>query len=240
MPTTQEQVSLLTKSVGDLAEVVRDMARHVYKDGGMYAEEEDYEAVNPMGGDPAMGGGGAAPGMDPAMPDPAMADPAMADPAAMPPTEDPMMEEEMAMGAPPMRRSQTFKQARGGAKQLRRGYNDVAAETANEEDSPFDEQQDSIEGNEPSPAGEMAGEREDETFNANFMVKRLNNIEKTLVDNGMLVKAMVPGVPIGTRGRNDQAQTMGRDLEIQVKSRSFKELNELRTQMGDLPRTLFG
>ena len=226
MPTVEEQMSIMQKGMGDLAEVVRDIARHVYKNDGMYDEEEDYEVagggangamhdqmdrgghrgmnmggqgmaeeeyhedmalgddpmggmppedempIDPMAGDPMAG--------DPMAGDPMAGDPMAGDPAAEDPmVEDPMLEQ---MARSPMMRSRRRVE--------NRGYANVAVPTADEEDSPFDEQQDSIEGNEVSPAGAMGGDRADETFNANFMAinKRLERMERALRSSGVIAQ----------------------------------------------------
>ena len=246
--TVEQQLVIISKSVGDLAEVVRDMARHVYNhDESMYSEEEDYQVAGmPEGMEQNMGGGvpmaedaGGIPGSMPGeMPDNMAQGMHMGeeeDPALM---EDPMMEDPAVaqMGRP-------HSMSRGG-RSLNRGYAGVAVATADEEDSPFDEQQDNLEGNEVSPAGEMGGDRADETFNANFsspqykaMMQKLNRLEGAMTASGILVKGVVPGV--GLNKSRNQGPVMIRDVEEAAKSRSFRELNALREQAGDLPRMLF-
>ena len=250
---TEEQMAIISKGLGDLAEVVRDMARHIYKNGEMYEGEEDYEmAGDPMaqvGGDPQMGME-----EDPTMQmglgmntEPEMgAESGMPSPASPPLPPSNGMEEEMfpdempepisQMGVNPMQRSRPAR-----ARSVVKGYNNAAMPTASEEDSPFGEQQDSIEGNQGSPAGNMVGDREDETFNVSFqsMLNEVRGIRAALQANGITVKGPVPGLGKIQKGREGNP-VIDRDFQVIAKSRTYQELNSLREQVGDLPRHFFG
>ena len=131
---------------------------------------------------------------------------------------------------------------------MSKGYANRALRTADEEDAPFDEQQDDVVGNEPSPAGRMGGTREDETFNVNFskLIGEVRGLRRD-IRKGKLSKARGPVPAPGTirKGRTVQTATdngmrITRDMESQIKSRSFRELNQLREEMGLLNRNAFG
>ena len=156
------------------------------------------------------------------------------DPMIDDPLADPMAEE-----MDPLKQRRPMGMARKAKAQPSRnkGYNNVAVQTADEEDAPFGEQQDSLEGNDPSPAGNMDGDREDETFNVSFatVVNEVRGMKAALAANGITVKSVTPGVNGFRKGR-DQGDVLVRDVEIMAKTRSWKELNALREQVGDLPR----
>ena len=264
----ESQINGISKTMGDLAEVVRDLVTHVYQKDGMYAEEEEYEVAGDPNGmmpgeDPMMERGGMDAGMPPTDP---MMDPGMG--AGMPGEEMPgMMPEEMPeememevgaggggglAGGGSMQCSMGHyhkNYAKGSlaaqrrkssalANQRRKGYNNTALQTTNEEDAPFDEQQDSIDGNQPSPAGKMTGERDDETFNMNFQSLSQDLAElKQIMSGGQTAKAVVPGLGKISKGRDGNVVT-DRNFQEVIKTRSFREINALREQVGDLPRNL--
>jgi hypothetical protein len=249
MITTDERLDAVTKSLGDLATVVRDMAVHVYKGDEAYGEEEEYEAPieeAPAEDEIAMNDPMAeAPMESPMEPGLGMEEEVdkMPEEEGMPEGEemlpDPVADEEMASHGG-MYRSRKAKVAK--RKAVAKGYNNAARQKRDEEDAPFDEQQSSIKGNEASPAGRMDGGREDETFNASFMqvTKELKTIREALGSAGITVaRSVVPPVGTVSKGRNAEP-VMTRDLEAEVKTRSWKELNKLREDVGDLPRNAFG
>ena len=125
----------------------------------------------------------------------------------------------------------------------KKGFNNTARKRANEEDAPFGEQQDSIKGNEPSPAGEIGGSREDETFNAKFSCA-LKDIEDLKSAKFAKAGAIVPGIGNVRKGREAGSDSTGRmntvELQKAAKDMTYKQLNEFRMQQGLLPRNLFG
>ena len=226
--TVEDRLDTITKSLGDLATVVRDMAVHVYKEGQW--GEEEYESMEKM------------PPMDVQ-------------------EEEEMFEEEISLAdespdeddsddsSDSMDKSKTVKRASRLTKtgrKIGKGFADRSLKTADEEDSPFDEQQNDVKGNEPQPAGAMGGDRTDETFNANFaaIMDEVNSLKKTIEDSGLTVtRAVTP--PPGTirKGREstseDTSGIVTRDVESEVKKRSWREINSLREEVGDLPRHAF-
>ena len=140
------------------------------------------------------------------------------------------------------KQKKSVKKAKGVKKGVKKGYAGRAKPTADEEDAPFGEQQDNVEGNEESPAGEMGGDREDETFNMKFSALKdeIKALRKALTDSGITVaKAVVPHPGAVTRKRALAGEGEGvitRDTQEQVKKRSFRDINRLREDMGDLPR----
>ncbi len=146
-------------------------------------------------------------------------------------------------------------------KAVRKGFADTGTVASNEEDAKFDEKDSNVEGNEASPAGDQGGEREDETFGPGGMsygasgsagtksvasdLKALNGMVTKLagvVGKGKVIaKSNVPGVSKGAGARNGNLEngSVTREMQEAAKGRSFKELNALRTQVGDLPAQLF-
>ena len=247
--TLEQKVDLLTGSVADIANAMSKMALQVYKNTHEDDDDED-EIQMAMPGmsevDPNMGG--EMPGVRPPMPGEedlemghgmGYADPAM-DPA-MNPALNPGMggevppipgEEEMEMMGQP----------------AYKGYANTAQQTANEEDAPFGEQQNNVRGNEPSPAGEMGGGREDETFNVSFAsyLADMRFITAELQKSGgrrtqpvqglQTTQSPVPGLAPISKGRGGTEFVMTPEMEVQVKSRSYRQINALREQTGNLPR----
>ena len=241
--TTQEQVNILTKSVGDLATVVRDVAAHVYRKEGMYGEEEEYEDMT----FPEEGGmmGGEEEVLDEEvamMGDNHMRmedkdndeDPTM-DGSGMMKMDEDEDDEDMEKGM--------HKSKKVAKKKTKKGYAATAEIKADEEDSSFGDPPDSnIKGNEVSPAGEMGGDRGDETFNMKFtqdVIKELKGMKKALADSGIVVaKSIVPNPGSTTKGRTTGGKVTP-DMEMEIKKRSWKQINGLREQVGDLPKYLF-
>lgn len=219
----KQQLQVMAKGLGELATVVRDIAAYVYKnDMKEYGEEEEYETVE-KGHGAMMGEEEEEFPMTGKMP--AMEEEEM-------PLDEEMPEDLELMGG------------RKG-KHMDKGYADAAMETADEEDSPFDEQQSSIQGNKPSPAGAQMGSREDETFNMQFsaVMRELRGLRKDLEASGVAVtKAVVPGVGGDQRGRTVSrggAETVTEeDLHKQVKALDWKQINRMRLEVGDLAHGL--
>ena len=168
--------------------------------------------------------------------------------AQMPMDDD----EEEEEGKPPMFGKRGKKTAKGFA--------DSAKDAKNEEDTPFDQKADSdVDGNETvdpgkattqssgSAPGAGAGvatlpgmDRGDETFNVSAAMaqvqKTMGQIEVALAGEGtQLAKAVVPGV-VRSGDRNQAGEGLTREMEIEVKGRTYKEINALRQELGDLPR----
>ena len=144
--------------------------------------------------------------------------------------EDEIMEDEIEMGR------------HKKSKDTKKGYANTARVKADEEDAPFGEQQDSIKGNEASPAGEIGGAREDETFNAKFS-RVLSDIEDLKSSKFSRANAVVPSIGNLQKGREsgtDTGNVMTRDIQEKAKDLSYKQLNEFRMQNGLLPRNIFG
>ena len=261
--TADQKFMILAKGQEDLASAMRDIAMHVFKHDPM-AENGEYtpdmpEDLDMMGNhgmnrqeppmDPMLGGG---------------------DPAAgggMPGMGDPMLEEPLP-GEEDMELGMHYQSAEDDdeddedeinmSSPMAKGYANTAQHTTDEEDAPFGEQQSNIKGNEPSPAGEMGGGREDETFNAAFSGtafagymneiralrkdlqsgNRINKSRGQRRQQGPVVGAVVPGLGNINKGRDGQV-VMTAELEKAAKERSWKELNQLREVVGDLPRNAF-
>ena len=263
---TDERLDLITKSLGDLAVVVRDLAADFYKDMGeqpMWGEEEEYnaeeeyneeeEALMDKGGMykddgrpmpmPEEGMG------DPMSPSPLEEDEFGMDDGGMRPEDQRLPEEEEELPLDMMRSRRTAKAKVAGKpvqkRRTNKGYAGVAQVRSDEEDSPFGEQQDNLEGNEPSPSGEMSGDRSDETFNMNFMRdlrKQVVSLRKELRGNMKVAKSTTPAPGRISKGR-DAADAndgfMTREIQTEVKGRTYAEINALREQVGDLPRNAF-
>ena len=137
--------------------------------------------------------------------------------------------------------------------QAQKGYNDTAKVRSDEEDAPFDEGPDGdIDGNEPQPAGDMGGDRTDETFNAKFstMEAQIANLNKTVttlakaLEEGNLVKtdAPVPGPGDINKGREagvGENEVITREMQEQFKGQSWRDINAFRTHIGELPSNVF-
>ncbi len=201
---------------------------------------------NYMKDDPAMGmedpmGMPQDPGMGGGMEDPMGVPP---DPMGMPGEEEmPYDEDEMAMAY-----YKAAKMTKG--RRLGKGFAHAAQAKNDEHDAPFGDKDSTLEGNEKSPAGDQGGEREDESFgpggnslraNANGVYKMrqeiasLNKRLESLTGEGVVVsKAVVPARPAADGEQLGQV-TLTREMQEQTKAMSYKAINKLREQVGDLP-----
>lgn len=223
------------------------------EDGGMGMDDPmmggEEEEMDPM----AMSSHGMAMGgmEDPMMGDAGMGgDPMMGDPGM----EDPMMEDDLQMMGG-MHKGGTMdaddlmnqidkmnaqlRIAKRNLTRIQKGYNDVSMERSDEEDSPFDEQQDSLDGNEPSPAGEQGGDREDETFNMQFqsLQKEISKLKGQLNKKNIAkTQVIIPGQANINKSDSGKSKVIDRDLETEIKKRSYREINALREDLGMLPK----
>ena len=128
----------------------------------------------------------------------------------------------------------------------RKGYDDSAEVASDEEDAKFgDPAQGDVPANEPSPAGEGAGDapftgnREDETFNVHAMQKAIADLQKAVGGSPAqtIVNSKVPASGQVNKGRQPGAgEIVTREMQEAAKGRSYKELNRLREEIGDLPK----
>ena len=204
----------LQKSLAELAGYVKGLAKEIYKDDFPEEGEGNGNGYDDMAGD----------GVD--------------ENGQMPYDDE---SEEMYMA----RMLKGFK--------AKKGFADAAEEASSEEDSKWDEKDAKIEGNEPSPAGDQAGTEEDETFGPggmsySAMLKSIGDISKVVEGiaqkvNGeqvVLSKGIVPGSgPDNRYGAQNQGGVVTREMQVEAKSRSWKDLNRLRMDVGDLPRNVF-
>lgn len=235
----QKGQTAIVQSVGDLATITKNMAEHVYSE-----EEEDQMAL----GDPLMGNPTDDPMIDdkmggmhhkqeeeeyPMLEDvPANGDPMM-DKGGMYRKNEHMGEEEELL-------DEELQMADPSQGNFQRGYAGTAKTRSSEEDSPFGDTDSTVAGNEPQPAGDMGGDREDETFNAKFMAVQADLRDLRGRYNQMQrAKAISP--PVGDMrksqriGGGGSPQGVTRQMQVEAKSRSWAELNQLRTATGDLP-----
>lgn len=227
--TMEERMDTMMESVGNLASVVLTLAKRektlrkqVFKED--MEDEEEYEVMDKMPMEEEEDEMG-----------------------MMKEHEEPdgdegyMPEDEMDM-----KMSKTKVAKRKAVKrEARKGFANTASKGVDEEDGPFDEQQNNIKGNEPSPAGRMEGGREDETFNVSF-TKVMNDVaamRKAMEASGIQVaKSIVPhaGSTDKGRGRGAEGEVMTRQMQEDFKKLPYKAINEYRMQVGDLNRNFFG
>lgn len=130
-------------------------------------------------------------------------------------------------------------------KALDKGYNNASKDRKDEEDSSFGESPGSdVKGNEPhDPAEEVNGkvfdgDTEDETFNVSAMKLQLEGALDTvnkMAGRQTIVKALIPGSGDANKGREPQmGDILTRDMEVATKKASYKDINRLRIQTGDL------
>jgi hypothetical protein len=133
-----------------------------------------------------------------------------------------------------------------------KGFADSADDASSEEDAKFGDKDSDIGGNEPSPQGEQGGDKEDETFGpggmaysamlkaANKQIGQLGKVVAEMQANKpqVIAKGVVPGQGVDPR-RGGQPVKMTRELEEQVKGLTFKEINRMRTAVGDLNQHVF-
>lgn len=267
--TVEQRLDLITKSMSDLAGVVRDLAYREYHKNDVedYGDEEEYEDPIEMrrmrkeeheepDGDemPPIEMSRMRkehPGDEDVEEDTIELEDDGALEDVMPGEGDLEMGDEEDEDLYPtgdlemMRKEAIAKRKAYNKRRVAKGFSNVAQRTANEEDSPFGEQQDDLAGNAASPAGEQGGGREDETFNAKFARDILKSLrpmirkEVAAATGRKVTKARAITPPMGAirKGREQSNEgVVTRDVEEQVKSRSFREINQLREQMGDLPK----
>ena len=137
----------------------------------------------------------------------------------------------------------------------KKGFADAAEEASSEEDSKWDEKDSKIDGNEAQPAGDQTGNEDDETFGPggmaySAMLKQIADIGKVVngiaqkagAEQIVLAKGIVPGQgAVDPRGGPGQGGgvTVTREMQEQAKGRSYRDLNRLREEVGDLPRNIF-
>lgn len=187
----------------------------------------------------------------------------MEDPMA-PPAEPPMpgVEDDMGYGedeeVPPMdvdpaedQMAMAYKQlvkAQKRFNRIKKGFDDVADVKSDEHDAPFDEKDGSVEGNEPQPAGDQGGDREDESFGPGGEASRaygggtykqlmtqISKLTKQVegISNGTVIaKAVVPALGDTTV----PGQVVTREVQEQVKNMPYKQINRFREEIGDLPK----
>lgn len=159
--------------------------------------------------------------------------------------DDEYDEDEMMMA----RKATKAKVKRSKAKtrrQTQKGYAGEADVNTDEHDSPFGEKDADLDGNEDSPAGEQGGDSEDETFGPGGMayskaiLSELKKLTRQMSgqDEGQVISKA--SVPSGSgRQRNQPEGIITREQQEEAKKRSFRDLNRLREQTGDLQRNLF-
>ena len=132
--------------------------------------------------------------------------------------------------------------------QRRKGYNSAARKRADEHDAPFGEKDSDLKGAEPSPAGRMEGDREDETF-GKVSVQKLAAVVKAAVGEELaarglagtvVAKSVVPANTGNGAGATATPGGLTREMQAAVKDHPgrFRAINNLREQVGDLPRNL--
>ncbi len=130
----------------------------------------------------------------------------------------------------------------------KKGYAGVSQTKRDEHDAPFGDKDSDLKGNESQPAGSQGGEREDETFGPGGMAYRkmrkdLNTAMtavKELSGGVTVAKAITPGVPSQTDGEVTSPGHFTRDMQMQVKGMSFRQICKMREDVGDLPSHLIG
>lgn len=219
-----DQVAELRKDLGELANHVMTIAKAVYsKEGMAFEDEEDIADIAPV------------------------EDKGMYADKAGEYGEDPMDDNMMPYDEED---EDAYMERARNMYRMRKGYAGTAQSASDEEDAKFDEKDSDIKGNEASPAGEQGGNREDESFGPGGMayksikadISKLTNTVNKLaqaVGGEVVASSVVPGVT--DRNKVDKAQpTLTREMQEQAKQRSFRDLNRLREEVGDLPRNLIG
>ncbi len=134
---------------------------------------------------------------------------------------------------------------------LKKGFDDVAEVKADEHDAPFGDKDGDVPGNEPQPAGDQGGDREDESFGPggeasrsyaqgtykqlSRQVAKLTKQVAEATQGKVIAKSLVPPIP-GDNARQDSSQGVTREVQEQVKGMSYKAINKFREDIGDLPR----
>ncbi len=133
---------------------------------------------------------------------------------------------------------------------LVKGYADAAQENADEHDAPFGEKDTDLGGGNEATnqaAGEQGGDSDDETFGPGgvafrAMKKEMADLKAILsrIDGGQVIaKADAPAIGRIAKGqvRDDgQTPTVTRDMQEQAKNLSYRDLNRIREDMGDIPQ----
>ncbi len=220
----------LRADIGALTNHMLTLANRVYKHDPMMGPEEEmpYDDMGGMGGgdmpmDPAMGAG--------EMPmDPAMGDPAMGGAPAMP---EEVYPDEDKMGRHGYARSQA----------RLKGYAGNHETAANEEGGKWDVKDDSVKGNEPQPAGDQGGDREDETFGvggtaySKMLEKRIADLESGVT----IAKAQIPGNQVDKANiMGEGSQAITRDMQMQAVKSSWHELGRFAVETGYLSTSPLG
>jgi hypothetical protein len=136
----------------------------------------------------------------------------------------------------------------------KKGYAAAAKVKADEEDSPFGDKDSTVSGNETQPAGDQGGDREEETFGPGGMAYRAMlkgfNVSPEQADaivkarggdhdpGQEIAKALIPEGSQDPRAGKEGVGVLTREMQEAVKVRSFRDINRLRMDIGDLPRTL--
>ncbi len=159
--------------------------------------------------------------------------------------EMPYDEDEMAMAY--------YKAAKMTKSRMRKGFRNAAQVKSDEHDAPFGDKDSSVEGNEPQPAGDQGGTPEDETFGPGgtahrayaqgtykALAKQVATLTKQLEalssEGQVIAKAVVPAVTANGSREQEGQVILTRDMQEQAKKQSYKQLNALREEVGDLPR----
>jgi len=225
--------SALRADIAALTNHMLTLANRVYKHDPMMGEEE--MPYDDMGG---MGGGEMP--MDPAMPP---VDPAM-------PPMDPAMGANGVPGMPEEVYPDEDMDKRGGrhgyarSKQVRaKGYAGAHETAANEEGGKWDVKDDNVKGNEPQPAGDQGGDREDETFGvggtaySKMLEKRIADLESGVT----IAKAQIPGNQVDKANiMGEGSQAITRDMQMQAVKSSWHELGRFAVETGYLSTSPLG
>lgn len=252
---TEEQYKSMETTVHKLATIMRDMAQHVYKNDEeddddsedmdvekmpMFREDEMVTEEEEIFEEPVMD-------KMPMEEDPMESDPLLEDmdKGGMYKDDGMMAEDEMNLDEELEMMRHEYKMAKN---RRDKGYNNASKTNADEEDTSFGESPDSdIKGNEAQPAGMQGGDPMDETFNAKFsqMVSDVATLKKYFAGQakkqraGVRSKAPNPGLPNVNKGRTtEESQQSLIDMEKLTKDRSYKQINQLRMDVGDLPRSI--
>lgn len=158
-----------------------------------------------------------------------------------------------------MSRMKSVFRATNKAKGVRKGFDNSATSASDEEDAKFGEADSNVPGNEPQPSGDNDGDSENESFGPGGeasrpagaasgtykgnSISRIAQLEKQVAElsgGQVIAKAIVPGAT-GSDARNPNGNTgqFTREMQEEAKGRSFRDLNRLREEVGDLPKNLF-
>ena len=246
----------LSRDVADLASVTRDLAQAVYKQGETlegprtHSDEEDEATQYPVAGGPEATMTETRKNTPPMGKMPSLHEEPDGDelmPYAMDDEDEELMTSYKAF---------VREHGRAGLRKVLKGYADVAQDRATEEDTPFGEKDADLDGNEPQSAGDQGGQRDDETFGVGGLAPRdlsgvdatkmiaklqarIQKLERANEPAGLAVaaRAQVPGTgSTATAGRGGSQVTLTRDLQAKAKGLSYRQINKMREDVGDLPR----